>query len=147
MKHSCGIIFYQNGKILVGHTTGQKHWDLPKGKAEPGETYKEAAIRECLEETSFTVQKRNLLYLGNVRYRKGKRLVLYLYINGTAPDIKDLKCTSTYTNSRGDERPELDKFKYIDLKDSNIYLTSRMCSSINEALIQFKININRNNMY
>lgn len=138
MKYSCGIIFYKDKKILVGHTTGQSHWDLPKGKAENNETFIEAAIRECSEETSFHVDEKDLLYIGNVQYRKGKRLVLYYYINPVLPSIKQLKCTSTYTNSKGQERPELDKFKYIDIESSDSYLTPRMCTSIYKALEQFK---------
>jgi 8-oxo-dGTP pyrophosphatase MutT (NUDIX family) len=30
------------------------HWDLPKGKVDPGETWEECAIREVIEETGIT---------------------------------------------------------------------------------------------
>ena len=58
MRYTCGIIFYRDGQILVGHTTGQEHWDLPKGKTEGSETFKEAAVRECYEETGFEIDER-----------------------------------------------------------------------------------------
>jgi len=42
-----GLIFSEN-KMLWIFRHGR--WDLPKGKAEPGETMLETAIRECIEE-------------------------------------------------------------------------------------------------
>lgn len=38
--------------LILHYTEG--HWDLPKGKLEPGETNLEAAIRELKEETGLT---------------------------------------------------------------------------------------------
>jgi len=59
MKHlySAGIITYfpTNDTILyllLQYEAG--HWDLPKGKIEPGETKHEAALRELMEETGLT---------------------------------------------------------------------------------------------
>lgn len=138
MRYTCGIIFYRDGQILVGHTTGQSHWDLPKGKTEGSETFKEAAVRECYEETGFKIDERDLLNLGDVSYRKGKRLVLFLYTAKYKPEIHELKCISTYTNKYGIVRPELDRFKYIDVEDCELYLTKRMCSSIIKAIRQYK---------
>lgn len=140
MRYSCGIIFYRDGQILVGHTTGQQHWDLPKGKTEGDETFKEAAVRECYEETGFSIDESDLLLLGEVSYRKGKRLVLFFYTAKYKPDPDELQCNSTYTNRYGQKRPELDKFKYIDVEDCELYLTERMCSSIIKAVTLFQRN-------
>ncbi len=46
-----GIIQQEDGKILVIYRKGQ--WDLPKGKLDPGEKSKKAALRECTEETGL----------------------------------------------------------------------------------------------
>lgn len=61
MEHieSAGIITYtlENETVLyllLHYTAG--HWDLPKGKMETGETKKETASRELLEETGLTAQ-------------------------------------------------------------------------------------------
>lgn len=137
MRYTCGIIFYRDGQILVGHTTGQEHWDLPKGKTEGTESFKEAAVRECYEETGYEIDERDLLYLGEVAYRKGKRLVLFFYTAKDKPEVQDLKCISTYTNKYGNIRPELDRFKYIDVEDCELYLTERMCISMKKAITQF----------
>lgn len=138
MRYTCGIIFYRDGQILIGHTTGQEHWDLPKGKAEGEESYAQAAVRECYEETSLKIDEKDLLLIGDVSYRKGKRLILFYYTAKYKPDPKELKCISTYTNKYGQTKPELDKFKYIDVEDCELYLTKRMCSSIVKAVKQFQ---------
>lgn len=140
MRYTCGIIFYRDGQILIGHTTGQEHWDLPKGKAEGDESYAEAAVRECYEETGYSIDEEDLLYLGEVSYRKGKRLVLFFYTAKYKPKADELKCISTYTNKYGQQKPELDKFKYIDVEDCELYLTTRMCNSIIKAVTQFEEN-------
>ena len=61
MKHvySAGIITYtiDNNEILyliLKYDAG--HWDFPKGKIEKGETKKETAQRELLEETGLTTE-------------------------------------------------------------------------------------------
>lgn len=143
MRHSCGIIFYKNGQILVGHATGQEHWDLPKGKTEEGETFKQAAIRECDEEIGFNALEENLVLLGEVSYRKGKRLVLFFYASRNVPDVDDCTCKSTYTNRHGQNKPEFDEFKYINVQDCTEYLTARMCKSICAAVEIYKQGIEK----
>jgi len=134
MKYSCAIIFFRDGQVLLGHTTGQKHWDLPKGKAEEGETFAEAAIRECKEETGFDVVESDLFLIGEVDYQRNKKLVLFFYKPPLKPEAKDLECTSTYITRARRERPELDMFKYVAIEDFDSYLTPRMCNSIKEAV-------------
>ena len=48
---SCGlIVFYGNSVLMIKR---DNNWDLPKGKNELGEQYRETAIRECVEETGL----------------------------------------------------------------------------------------------
>lgn len=42
--------------FLIQHSRA-KYWGFPKGHAEPGETPKEAAVRELFEETHLTVMR------------------------------------------------------------------------------------------
>lgn len=51
-----GVVRNQKDEILA--IFRRKRWDLPKGKLDPGETYREAAVREVQEETGL-----NLVYL------------------------------------------------------------------------------------
>lgn len=46
-----GIVYNQENKILFIHRLGK--WDLPKGKLEPNEFLKAAAVREVEEETGL----------------------------------------------------------------------------------------------
>ena len=46
-----GVVVNERDQILMIHRRG--HWDLPKGKLEPGEKKKHAAIREVIEETGI----------------------------------------------------------------------------------------------
>lgn len=136
MIYTCGVIFYRDGQILLGHTTGQMHWDLPKGKQEAGETFAEAAARECKEEIGFDVRINDLHYISEVPYVRGKRLVLF-FSSSRKPAVSELFCDSTFTNSNGIERPEIDEFRYVDIDDIPLYCTKRMCKSIKEAVLNF----------
>ena len=48
---SGGIVSNEKSQILFIYRRGK--WDLPKGKAEKGETIRETAIREVMEETGI----------------------------------------------------------------------------------------------
>lgn len=57
LKHevSCGAYVIDDGKVLViQHNQG--HWDFPKGHMEKGETEKQTAKREVLEETGIEIE-------------------------------------------------------------------------------------------
>jgi len=41
-------------KVLLIHRPNYNDWGFPKGKLDPGEKFKEAALREVSEETGFT---------------------------------------------------------------------------------------------
>jgi 8-oxo-dGTP pyrophosphatase MutT (NUDIX family) len=49
IKAAGGIVQEPSGKILMIKRLGL--WDLPKGKAEKGESDAETAVREIMEET------------------------------------------------------------------------------------------------
>jgi 8-oxo-dGTP diphosphatase len=53
-------------KILVTHRPAYDDWSLPKGKADPGETLEQTAVREVREETGYNC--RIVAPLGQTRY-------------------------------------------------------------------------------
>lgn len=48
-----GIIYNEDGKVLLTRTQGQTHYDLPGGGAVAGETIDNAMVREIFEETGL----------------------------------------------------------------------------------------------
>ena len=55
---SCGGVVIFRGKILVlykNYKNKYEGWVLPKGTVEPGEEYKETALREVKEETHIFI--------------------------------------------------------------------------------------------
>lgn len=63
-----GIFVWKDGKLLMGrrvskHGTGM--WSVPGGYQEYGETFEEAAARECLEETGIQIKNLQLMTVTN----------------------------------------------------------------------------------
>lgn len=66
---SCGGVVIFRGKILVlykNYKNKYEGWVLPKGTVEPGEEYKETALREVKEETGVSAQI--IKYIGKSQY-------------------------------------------------------------------------------
>lgn len=76
IKASGGVVEEETGDILMIFRRG--HWDLPKGKIDPGEKKKAAAIREVMEETGVKdLEILNRIMTTRHSYRlKNKRRVL-----------------------------------------------------------------------
>jgi len=64
-------------EVLLIHRPGHDDWSIPKGKAEPGETDQECALREVREETGFDcrpgVELPHVIYLDRRRRLKTVR--------------------------------------------------------------------------
>jgi 8-oxo-dGTP pyrophosphatase MutT (NUDIX family) len=110
---SSGVIYTDGTLILLGHATGTKHWDIPKGKVDPGENVKDAAIRELQEETGLSVNIEHLIDLGQFKYRKEKDLYIWKYVINPLPPIESIICSSKFITRFGYETVELDRFKYV----------------------------------
>jgi mutator protein MutT len=59
IQKAAGIII-QNRKVLVERSAGQEFFIHPGGKIEPGETAKQAVVRELKEEFSIDVREEDL---------------------------------------------------------------------------------------
>lgn len=119
---SAGILFFTNDKrLFMGRMTNTyvqgrgSRWDIPKGHVEPGETPKEAAIRECQEETGFTEFDQDLLYdLGRHDYASNKDIHLFGYMLPVSPEMfRNCRCTAYHKDENGIPFPEIDAFALI----------------------------------
>lgn len=116
MKTSAGIVITDGKRILLGHVTGSRRYDLPKGGVEDGESVLDAALRETLEEFGIIVPKNELEDLGRFKYLSGKELYLFRWGIKKFPDLSTLNCTSTF--KKGKVVKEIDGYKIFDIEDT-----------------------------
>ncbi len=105
-------------RILLGHATRSPRWDIPKGEAEPGEGFAEAASRELFEETGLLVPAAELTVLGVHAYLRAKDLALFGWAPPQMPDPKSLRCTSHFALPDGTLLPEFDRFGLFSWEDA-----------------------------
>jgi predicted NUDIX family NTP pyrophosphohydrolase len=123
MKTSCGVLIVNEfNEIFVGHSTGNKFFDIPKGLLDEGETPIDCAIRECQEESSIVLPKESLIDLGLFKYNKEKNLHLFLtQIKKDSIDLNSLICTSMFEHIYTKKLlPEADYFKWMKFDDVTI---------------------------
>jgi len=109
------LLLDESGRLFLAHATGTARWDLPKGGAEPGETPREAAVRETREETGLDIVDWPLEDLGETAYRPGKRLHLFgaRVASGTVRP-EDCRCTSVFPHYlSGRMTPEVDGYAWV----------------------------------
>jgi 8-oxo-dGTP pyrophosphatase MutT (NUDIX family) len=113
VKAGGGLVFNNNGHLLTIFRNG--HWDLPKGKIEPGESRKSAAIREVQEECGveniFLAAKAAKTY--HVFNKKKKRI---LKISHWYFMFSDQKRLTPQINEGIENAVWLDTKKVFDLK-------------------------------
>ena len=107
---SCGVVVTDGSRVLLGHATRSPRWDIPKGLAEPGESYAAAAVRELAEETGLVVSEVELRPLGVHRYLRDKDLALFVWMPAEMPSADALVCRSTFVLPGGAVVPEFDRF-------------------------------------
>ena len=121
LTHAAGVIISDGNRLLVCHVTGGRHWDIPKGKVDPGESMFDAAVRELYEETSIIVADACLVDLGLYKYKKDKDLSLWLWQRDTMPDPATCSCKSTF-NVKGRQIHEMDGYANVSWEDVDQYV-------------------------
>ncbi len=120
--------------LFMGHSTGNKFWDVPKGGAENDEHPIDSAIREVFEETGFIVKATDLIDAGVFIYNSSKNMHVFVYKGHNFPDPLTSYCSSTFTCPHtGRERPELDDFKYVEFSK----VSEHCAKSFNKVFSKF----------
>ena len=136
-KLSCAVLLLEEpGRLLLCHVTGTRWWDVPKGLQEPGETPRQAALRELAEETCLVLPPAALLDLGRLAYRPGKDLHLFASRPdaGTA-DPALCRCSSHFTDPRtGRVRPEVDAYAWVPFAEIAGRCAGNMARVLTETL-------------
>lgn len=125
------------GMVFLAHATGGRHWDLPKGGAEPGELAEASAIRETLEETGIVLTPGSLKDFGVFDYRRDKRLHIFairVSADMVSPDA--CKCTSFF-NHHISGRPiaEVDRFAWVPFLEIPERCAKNMARVLTEDLV------------
>jgi 8-oxo-dGTP pyrophosphatase MutT (NUDIX family) len=133
---TCGLIITSPAGWLLAHVTTTPFWDLPKGKANPGEVPVVAALRECQEETGldFSPYRDRLRHLGMAPYnlKRGKRLVLFRLDLSEAFDLSACVCSS-WVHTRG-PRPvlEMDAFAWVPEAEVRAWVNPRLAQHLTD---------------
>jgi putative (di)nucleoside polyphosphate hydrolase len=131
---SCGLLVVNEwGEVLLGHSTGSFHWDLPKGLIDPGESPLDCAQREAREEFGLAFPADRLVDLGRQPYYRGKDLHLFAVQTSTRETtLHDLSCTSFFEHPvTGQTMPEVDGFAWVDEQE----LGHRLARSMRALLL------------
>lgn len=117
-KTSCGVLILNEfDELLMGHSTGNKFYDIPKGELEAGETPVDCAARECFEEIGLQFSVAQLQDLGLYPYNKEKNLHLFLtHTTKSQIDMSKLVCNSFFEHYYSKKMvPEVDSFSWVPL--------------------------------
>lgn len=110
---SCGILILNPAQeLLLCHVTGAWHWDIPKGRTDPGEAPMTTALRETREESGLDFSDRPLLDLGAMSYRPRKDLHLFALLVERF-DVAICHCDTHYIDHFGRYRPEMDGYEWV----------------------------------
>ena len=133
---SAGILLFRwrdrKLQVLIGHPGGpfwaKRHegaWSIPKGLLEPGELPQTAALREFAEETGYLLDSPDLIDLGEVNLRSGKRVLAWA-VQG---DLDPTTVTSSLVSmewppgsGRVIEFPEIDRVEWCRVDRAGVLL-------------------------
>lgn len=78
-----GVFIWKDGKFLMGRRIGkhgQDTWSIPGGYLEYGETFEEAAARECLEETGMQITNIRFMTATNNLFPGEKKHTITIFL-------------------------------------------------------------------
>lgn len=131
---SCGLlVINERAELLLGHSTGSAHWDLPKGLIEEGEAPATCALREAREEFGLEFASDRLVDLGRHAYYRGKDLHLFA-VGTTSSEVRPelCRCTSYFAHyETGRQAPEIDAFAWT----ADAQLPSVLANSMRRLLL------------
>ncbi|NMF91262.1 NUDIX hydrolase [Aromatoleum petrolei] len=131
---SCGLlVINERAELLLGHSTGSSHWDLPKGLLEEGEEPMTCALREAHEEFGLEFTSDRLVDIGRHAYYRGKDLHLFAVVTTTSEVRPELcRCTSYFAHyETGRQVPEIDAFAWT----ADAQLPSVLANSMRRLLV------------
>lgn len=145
---SSGLLI-TDGKVFLaelptGNKKGKPHqYDLPKGHVEnDGESVKDAAFREALEETGYNWHKyyndAKGIFRKQVPFRKGNNLMLYRINLKELPPLTSYSCKSYFHDPKKNAAmPEACSYEYLPLKEIGKWLWPEFDKTFKREGIKF----------
>jgi 8-oxo-dGTP pyrophosphatase MutT (NUDIX family) len=118
IRTTCGVLVTDGARLLLGQAPNASRWDIPKGLAEPGEAFLDAAVRELREETGLVAEGASLTPHGVHRYLPGKQLALFRWRVDAMPDPAALRCASVFRGYDGRLMPEFARFAVVTWEEA-----------------------------
>ena len=129
MKTSAGLVLFRvrDGElqVLLGHMGGplwarkdDGAWSIPKGELDPGEDPLAGARREFAEELGHAPPEGDVLELGEIRQRAGKRVIGFAVEGDFDPETivpGTFEMTWPPRSGRTQAFPEVDRVAWFDL--------------------------------
>lgn len=131
IRHTVGIVFEYNNKILLVHPTGEpktKSFSYPKGGADSGESYEDTAVREVREETGIDYPKENLKDkpFHSLQYFKRDALkIQYFYIVKLTPEEYKRYINVIIIPKENLQLEEVNWAGFVDIKECEILLKDK----------------------
>lgn len=102
MKETSGVILLNKfNHVLILKPSGTINkdapWSIPKGQIDENEEPIDAAVRELEEEAGIIVEPENLTFLGESKYKSGKKKI-YAFL-AQDDQAKDMEPTLNWENS------------------------------------------------
>ncbi|MBF9072305.1 NUDIX hydrolase [Streptacidiphilus sp. NEAU-YB345] len=112
----------QDVELALVHRPKYDDWSFPKGKLEPGERHREAALREAYEETGMTVMLGNRL--PTQHYLDRGRIKRVRYWSAT-------RLTGVFTANR-----EVDALRWLPAREARALLSYEHDRGLVDALLE-----------
>jgi predicted NUDIX family NTP pyrophosphohydrolase len=145
MKTSAGLLLYRyvegTLQVLLAHPGGpffrnkdDGAWSLPKGELCEGEDARACALREFREETGIEPGESELLPLGEVRQKSGKRVLAWAF-DGThlaidcsvAPPSNTFELEWPPKSGKRSQFPEVDRIQFFELGAARQKILAAQC--------------------
>jgi 8-oxo-dGTP diphosphatase len=99
-----GGVVVRDGRVLLVHRPHYGDWTLPKGKLDPGESWREGALREVEEETGL-------------RCEIGEEVARTHYVDGQGRD-KEVRYFRMTAAGEPVPQNEVDEVRWVPLEDA-----------------------------
>lgn len=134
---SVGIVFNYGNSVLLVHPTGFDHndWSYPKGRIEPGEDWKETAIREFYEEVGIKLpinflDEKQLYELKPVEKSKGIKHYWYYKHNLTTDELKKYFNNEFVIPKENLQIEEVDEGRFVDIETAKKLISRKFLGAI-----------------